>query len=511
MDQSVEWIKRIVRLCIREFRTEEEKKECFAEMEREYLQFLDIEKKNIRRIMMTQFEINDMIYVLSMIIQYMDVKDFQEDLMENILRGDFEGYTGSVLFYHTLPYIKGEYRRKRLLYKKNMISFGNMLDINYPYISLEQREKKRIVIVTGQLLGVNHSPTEIVLNIAYVLQKHLRWEVLLFVCPCNRKPPEDLWYDPIYENSLKKFSDRPMKMEFKDAVFQGYQIDMGDTSLKEYGMMLSLIHAWNPYFVLDMSTTNAVAGLIGKFTTLVSFPMSIECPISEAEILLRIGQMDEEMEKEYTEMMGEHQKQLILEEEFPVISKTSRKDYTREELGLPEEKFLIAIVGNRLDLDVTEEFVQIMKKILTKTSKASFVFIGKKKGIEKHFTDEIFAGNVYYLGYCSDLMGTYKALDLYLNPKRMGGGYSGGMALRAGVPVVTLPECDVAYNCGEEMIVQNYEEMIDDVCFCVDDKDFYEKKRECAGKYGKKNEDEQLLQCVEEILEGVTSVMEGKL
>lgn len=79
---------------------------------------------------------------------------------------------------------------------------------------------------------------------------------------------------------------------------------------------------------------------------------------------------------------------------------------------------------------------------------------------------------IHFLGYCMDLPGTYRALHLYLNPRRLGGGWSSAMALMAGLPVVTLPACDVAYNVGGEFTVTTEEEMVDaviryasDTCF----------------------------------------------
>lgn len=68
------------------FKEEQEKEKCFSEMEKEYLQFSDQVNNRIREIMMTQFEARDMVYVLSVVVQYMKSRDFQEDLMKNILK-----------------------------------------------------------------------------------------------------------------------------------------------------------------------------------------------------------------------------------------------------------------------------------------------------------------------------------------------------------------------------------------------------------------------------------------
>ena len=82
------------------------------------------------------------------------------------------------------------------------------------------------------------------------------------------------------------------------------------------------------------------------------------------------------------------------------------------------------------------------------------------------------------------------------------------MALVAGIPVVTLPDCDVAYNCGEEFIVQDYGEMVDIVCRYTEDKDFYNEKRSNAKSYKQRNDEEQLIRFVKEMVEGILKIME---
>lgn len=506
MSEPIEWVKKVVRASYGIYETEQEKQEYYLEMEEEYLRFSEKERENIRNIMLEQFEVNDMMFVFSNILCYMKVKDFQEDAMKNILRGNFDAYTGSLLKYQSLFHVRGEYERKRLLNKRNMMGYDEMLNVNYSYIPIERRNKKRIVIVTGQILNTRHSPTLALLNMAYALQERLGYEVLFFICPCDGRLSQELWYKQVIEVKIEHWRNNPVKVEFRGVNFYGYQISMEPYNLKEFSMMLALIHAWNPIFVLNADTTNSVVELVNKFTTLVALTMSIECPISEGEILIRLGKMDNDTEQKYAKVIEDYQKQLFMKEKFPIITEENTGILTRIELGLPESKFLIAIVGNRLKMDIDNEFVQVMKSILEKVQNIAFVIIGVFDE-EEWFADEIFREHIYYLGYCSDLIGVYKVLDLYLNPKRAGGGYSGGMALQAELPVITLPDCDVAYNCGSNFVVQNYEEMIETVYRYVNDQDFYYQKKVQVQKYNDEDRDNGLVRFVEELLEGINRLM----
>ena len=78
--------------------------------------------------------------------------------------------------------------------------------------------------------------------------------------------------------------------------------------------------------------------------------MTTECPVSEADILIRYvpgtGAYEEACKKE----LLPYQKQIFMQEKLPVIAQEAEKECVPDELGLPEGKFFVAVVGNRLDL-----------------------------------------------------------------------------------------------------------------------------------------------------------------
>ena len=511
MERHIEWIKEGIALCtsIAEI-SEEDKIRKFSQLERQYKEFEEEEKKKIKNILNTKFETNDIIYVFSCFIKYMQEEDFQEEVLDNILKGDFDCYIGSMLELQAITKIKNFYQKKRMLHKKNVEKFYDFLDRDYSYIPVENRDKKRIVIITEQILSILHAPTKVVLNYAYVLQKFLGYEVLLIALPSDLGLPDDLWYQPLYMNSIEKFRNVEIQLEYQDVIFRGYQVNMSPVNPKEYTMLLDLIYAWNPIFVFNMGVFNPIADIVGKFTTVASMGMTTECPVSEAKIFVRYGKTDETLEEEYLQVMQKNQIQLFIEEKMPVIVKKSTNNYVRAEEGLPEEKFLIAVVGNRLDMEIDEEFVQVMRRMLDRVHNIAFVIIGNADRVKTYFDKSIFDDKIYYLGYRQDLVGTYSMLDLYVNPKRTGGGFSSTMALIAGLPVVTLPDCDVAFNVGEEFIVQTYDEMVDIVCKYVLDQKFYAKKKKCAENGLAEDQSERLIEHVQKVISEIITVIEKK-
>lgn len=344
---------------------------------------------------------------------------------------------------------------------------------------------------------------------AYTLQEYLGYEVFFYICPCDCwEVDQALWYGLLDEITIDHFRDKMAAIAYQDTVIKGFQINMGELRWKEYGMMLSFIHAWNPLFVLNCGTINPIVELIGTYTTLVSMRMSVECPISEGEILIRLGKEDDATEQGYEDMLGKNQVQLFMKEKFPVIPETVSKSYTRSELNLPEGQFMIAIVGNRLQSEFNDRFVSEMKRMLDKIPKISFAIIGNSEGVEEYFKNEVFNGRIFYLGYCKELIGVYGVMDLYLNLDRKGGGFSSAMALIAEIPVVTLPDCDVAYNCGEKFIVRDYEDMFHTVCCYATEPKFYEAKKKCAQAYKEENTQKKLDRFITGMLEGIIGIIE---
>lgn len=512
--KEIEWIKSAVALCISNTTPEYEKRLKLEKFGVQYDSFSDEEKDAIKKIIKSQFAAQDSIFVYSAFLYYMGGKEkFAEGVMEVLLEGDYDAYTGSMLELQTRRYeesFKWQYQNSRIFHKRNVEKFDQVLRIDYPYRKLADRNKKRIVIVTEQILGNLHSPTIVVLNFAYILKK-MGYEILLFSCPCDSVLSKEMWFKSVVMRSSDDFISLPMRIEHRGEKFDGYQINMQQMSMKEYHMMLTMIYAWNPYFVFDLGTANPVVDLVAKFTTQVVFEMSILCPTSEGDIFVRTGLVEAELEDEYVRVLGDRQQQFFTDEKLPILMEETIQKGSRAEIGLPENRFLVAIVGNRLDLEIHGEFINIMNMMLNKLPDMDFVVIGKCMNLQQQFSGKEFAERIHFLGFRSDLISVYHAVDLYLNPQRKtGGGFSGAMALMADLPIVTLPDCDVSCMTGQEFVVADYEQMVQTVIRYATDQEFYHKKVREAQQCKVKNSDQKLEQYTKKILDRVSELMEER-
>lgn len=499
------WLNHMVTICSSDL-SEAEAKTQIAELEEKYNTFSDEQKEKIHEIMNEEFDARDSVYVLSLLTFFWDNKSLKTDLILNMLKADYDWLECIMIQLQMTVRKLGTYRERRGINRKTYDKLAKILVSDYSYIPLRDRNSNRIVIITEQIWDELHSPTKLILEYIYILRK-LGFEVLLFVCPSDGFLRHEVWYQAgkvINEN--RHISE---KIEYRGMSVQYFQINLSSSDcLKEYAMMLTLIQAWNPLFVYSYGLGNVIGDLCKNITTLVHEDMqAIECPVSEGQILVRILKGDEEYEKMVLQSLSEHQSQLWIPQNFPVYFDGNGKDISRKELGLPEEQFLIAIVGNRLETEIDEEFVQIMKNIMKEYSCTAFVFIGAAGKLEKYFIDTMVEDRVFYLGFQQDLVSVYEVMDLYLNPKRMGGGYSSIMALHASLPVVTLPECDVAYNVGEEFVVSDYGQMFQTVGRYIEDTSFRKEKEMHAFEKGREYSEQGAIDFMKHKISAITQII----
>lgn len=251
---------------------------------------------------------------------------------------------------------------------------------------------------------------------------------------------------------------------YEDKEFVLYQAENG--LIKDNGIieLIDYIQNVNPYFVMYIGGRSYVADIINDFCPVITVS-TVFSSISNGNTDFAIvgRKVNEEERKKYNSE--------IIEVPFTFTLTEKKKTFTRAELGIPEENFTIVVVGNRLDADVTKEFIECIKQV----DDIFVVFIGKFD-MHKNYVelDEWYGNNTMATGDVKDVMGVLEQCDLYVNPKRLGGGFSVIEAFHAGMPAVSINYGDVSVAAGEEFCVKDYDEMIEVINRYKTDKKFYD-------------------------------------
>lgn len=156
-------------------------------------------------------------------------------------------------------------------------------------------------------------------------------------------------------------------------------------------------------------------------------------------------------------------------------------DYTRKDFDIPDDSFCLALVGNRLDEELNDEFFTFLQDVM-QSDKCFVCFVGGFDYETALRRCPVLNHRSTWIPYTKDLLAVMNLIDLYVNPKRMGGGTSALYAMSQGKPVITVEYGDVALNAGSEFCVKDYSEMIGIINRYVGDRSYYDKMSVIAQK-----------------------------
>lgn len=325
------------------------------------------------------------------------------------------------------------------------------------WIPPAERDDSRIVVITNQLLGPQHAPTADCLDYCVVLQRQLGKQVLL-VNTADMPWSEPLrYYQPVRFNREEGYT-RLARLDVRGESIEFYQCRKPMPNVQELGRILRMVQARRPSFVFSLGHSNVAADLCADIVSVTTMPFGTNLPQARSTVYVlprRRGAEDAAVMAEW-EIADER----IIEAEYTFRLPERTASLSRAELGIPAAAFAVAIVGNRLDAEITAEVASELSALVTAIPAAFIVFMGTFGTYETVCrTHPALAVRSAFVGHQRDVLAVYERCDLYINPPRYGGGSSAAFALAMGVPVLTLGEGDVANIVGETFIVASFDAM----------------------------------------------------
>lgn len=418
------------------------------------------------------------IYLLSVLIKLKPEIEHLQETYEAIINSNLSTNEKFFAYYQLTSHSfrglsKGGTTKHIELYRKILSEFNLNLKEKISYIPLELRNENLVVVFTSQLLGLNHAPTKTALDRCRVLKKFLGKEVILLntaeLLPRNGAFP---WFDMGFSNRSEFNYD---SIEYKDSVFRFCQMSNMMPNLAEMSEIINIINQLKP--LLTISIGDNLVGDICSQIVPNAVISTVFSSISTTPSQFRItGRAVTEEEKINLEALG-ISRDSIIESTFTFDFKPQKTKLNRKILGIPEDKFVIALVGGRLTDELTHDFIVELSRIFKED--IHFVIIGifekyqyyceKFHGFKENFTN---------LGFQDDVLAVLEVCNLYLNPPRTGGGSSAAEALFKGIPVVTLNKGDVATAVGDNFTYNTVPCMLKAVEKYQSDREFYQQQAE---------------------------------
>ena len=362
----------------------------------------------------------------------------------------------------------------RTLYRSQLGKVLEELNQEILYIPYERRNHNRIILLIEPMLGTRHAPTKKMINIYYYLQQ-LGYDVYVYATNYRLIQYSKFasWWQPSVTNSLFE-ENAEFCLDYYGVKVRGYYaLYAEDNFFETIREIREEIRQLNPAFVLTIGDNNFLGDSCDSFTDVVTMGCTNAAPITASRMVAqyffeKIDNFQAYLDSNQIMIDYIHTEQLEEPEEA---------EYTRNNLEIGKNDFVIVIAGHRLDDEIKQDTVDMLQVILERESMCKVLFIGDCVELQKKLWKHPFRERFRIVGETKNFRSTIALGDLFLNPPRKGGGTGALYAVQSGIPVLTLGNCDVA-NIGEKFVCDKLEDMPEIVHRYIFDKEFMNSQKE---------------------------------
>lgn len=339
-----------------------------------------------------------------------------------------------------------------------------------------ERNLKTIVLITGQFLIPPHSPTRVALGYINLMISQMGYNVIL-INEANQPVEFIAPFINAYMANHISAHNGWNEINYKDVSFWYYQSSGSLNNLDETRKMINFVQEINPFFVINLGGSSIVSDFCLKITDVVNFSLSAEESIATGGIF--IGNYYDPNHS----IRANGRRNIPGATVFEAMEQ--KVQLNRKEFDICDNDFLIAIVSNRLNEEITSDFLDFLDEFVYDKENIRIVFIGKYEKYEQVISrTPNLRKKAKCLGFQEDLVAIYDFCNLYLNPPRKGGGFSAIDAMVKGLPVVTFAGGDVGSVSQEAWAVNSYKDMERILWNFLSDKKEYENAKKRALEIG---------------------------
>lgn len=324
-------------------------------------------------------------------------------------------------------------------------------------IKKDERTKGLVFVVTDQFIEYEHGPSKTAADRCKVLIEKCNKRVMLInTAECLAQSGSVPFYGFSYANYNPEYLDKSV-ITWKETSVPFFQCENNMPNTPVLKELLALVMTKKPEYIVAIGGTGLTVNLLAQMVPALTVglcPSDISPSFGLCQTLTRnIYSSDIEMLRNFG--FG---KENIIESIFTSSLKEQEGIVTRSELGISEDAFVCVIIGARLNAEMTAEFLAVLEGV--NVENIVYLILGKADAptIGKN-ADAKLLDHMIFKGLVDDVLSYLDVCNLYINPQRKGGGTSSVEAMSKGVPIVTLPDGDVAVNAGEDFWVDDYEKM----------------------------------------------------
>lgn len=424
----------------------------------------DDEKKFILLVLMYQYDYFDK-QCMELFMKCMNDSEWYDDTYYEFI------IDSTVMIFVHPDYIYDNFFIDRKKLQKKICEYYNLYHIK----NMSKSEKRKVAIVSSI-----YSPDRAVEAVSVLVRKYAMeftdwgYDVKIFVLRHNI--PCDL-------EKAFLVPDIPLGSPAKttDELTKAMNIQIGEqlsTDLTErIQNTVKSIMNYQPSFILDMADERfpEAFALVQHFP-IINLPIRGNAYSSEADIYLFLDR-NRVKEDNYS------YRAIPMERVYEVmISYLDQREtgipYNRREYGLREEDFVMVTVGVRLQLEIDDEMIKNVCRLLSEKKNIKWILVGDNVESEDPLFNRFMAEKrIINWGREKRLEDLYQMCDIYLNPNRRGGGVSIRRAMCLGLPIAMTDFPSDALPCMPPAYIVHgdYRNLMEYVARLCENQDLYQR------------------------------------
>jgi len=311
----------------------------------------------------------------------------------------------------------------------------------------------RVVVVTNQFLSPKHQPSRDVLDLTRVLEERLGREAIIL--NTNMMPGRHLSrFVPPFAATVEESLNGKTILGFGGRDYRLLSRAVSGMDADKIRWFMDAIEWYDPDVVIGFGGSSIIADLVASARPTVCVPTTSGFLTTLADIALDYGGGTRPtLDPRPAASWRPYRFKFALRGEAVAAS--------RARWGVSDEAVLHVVVGNRLDQEVDDAFIAVLERIVDRVEGAVVLFAGVVSGLPERLARSRRGDALRALGHVADIRGLLGVSDLFLNPRRTGGGGSAANALADGVVPISLDQGDVSRVVGPAFVVRDYEAMVE--------------------------------------------------
>lgn len=308
---------------------------------------------------------------------------------------------------------------------------------------------RKVALVTPCMSGYPHAPTAMVLDQARILLEQ-GVQVALFCCRDLAAPGMLHFLGAGEINSMAPFDGAQWAAHAPPSLALQQSAECF-SMLARWTDMLEHIAAFDPDLVLSVGFYSPLVAALFETRPVLGLNIHSVAPLDPVDVWLCASPDDAGKESAEWGHDGHghgHGHGLGWHHPYRVRRRQAASALARQELGLPDAALVLVSVGYRLDTEIGGAWAAAMLELLRVDANIHWLLIGGT-GLMPLTLAHAPAGQVRAISARRDIGAVLQCCDIYINPPRMGGGFSVAEAMAEGLPVMTHADSDGGRKVGD--------------------------------------------------------------